>query len=75
MIGNLAVRTGIWPLKEYVDGHIVHTMIPRTRVPVEEYLEKQERFGHLFASEKGMRLIRELQASVDDYRKGIPVKP
>ncbi|HYA65447.1 MAG TPA: Glu/Leu/Phe/Val dehydrogenase dimerization domain-containing protein, partial [Burkholderiaceae bacterium] len=28
-IGRLAVRTGIFPLKEYVDGKIVHTVVPR----------------------------------------------
>ncbi len=42
-IGQLAVKTGIWPLKEYVDGKIVHTKIPRERKPVEEYLKLQGR--------------------------------
>src|SRR5512135_2618937 len=27
-IGRLAVRTGIWPLKEYVDGRVTHTKVP-----------------------------------------------
>jgi len=53
MIGNLAVRTGIWPLKEYVDGHIVHTMIPRTRVPVEEYLKNRNGLAICLHRRKG----------------------
>jgi pyruvate ferredoxin oxidoreductase beta subunit len=47
-IGRLAVRTGVWPLKEYVDGRVVHTKVPHPRKPVEAYLEKQGRFAHLF---------------------------
>ena len=43
-IGKLAVKTGVWPLKEYVDGKVVHTKIPHPRLPVEEYLKKQGRF-------------------------------
>ena len=26
-IGKLAVKTGVWPLKEFVDGKVVHTKI------------------------------------------------
>jgi pyruvate ferredoxin oxidoreductase beta subunit len=33
-IGKLAVKTGVWPLKEYVNGQVVHTRIPRERPPV-----------------------------------------
>ena len=39
-IGKLAVKTGLWPLKEYVDGQVVHTKVPHPRLPVEEYLEE-----------------------------------
>jgi pyruvate ferredoxin oxidoreductase beta subunit len=35
-IGRLAVKTGVWPLKEYVDGEVKHTKVPRPRLPVEE---------------------------------------
>ncbi len=44
-IGKLAVKTGIWPLKEYIDGQVVHTRIPRERLPVEEYLQLQGRYA------------------------------
>jgi pyruvate ferredoxin oxidoreductase beta subunit len=37
-VGKLAVKTGVWPLKEYIDGQITHTKIPHPRKPVEDYL-------------------------------------
>jgi len=42
-IARLAVRTGLWPLKEYEDGVITHTKCPAERAPVEEYLKLQGR--------------------------------
>jgi pyruvate ferredoxin oxidoreductase beta subunit len=66
-IGKLAVKTGVWPLKEYIDGQVVHTRIARERPPVEEYLKLQGRFSHLFTPEKNSSLIAEIQARVDDY--------
>jgi pyruvate ferredoxin oxidoreductase beta subunit len=70
-IGRLAVKTGIWPLKEYMDGQVVHTKIPHPRLPVEEYLKKQGRFAHLFQPERHDALIAEIQANVDDYWAGV----
>ena len=66
-IGKLAVATGIWPLKEYVDGTICHTKIPRPRLPVREYLKAQGRFRHLFAPRENREMIAEIQARVDRY--------
>ncbi|MGB7293857.1 MAG: thiamine pyrophosphate-dependent enzyme [Thermodesulfobacteriota bacterium] len=66
-IGSLAVKTGVWPLKEYVDGKVVHTKMPHPRIPIEEYLKKQGRFAHLFKPKRDERLLRELQAKVDEY--------
>jgi pyruvate ferredoxin oxidoreductase beta subunit len=71
-IGKLAVKTGIWPLKEYLNGHVVHTKIPHPRLPVEEYLKKQGRFAHLFHPERNDTLIQEIQANVDDYWAKVP---
>jgi len=70
-IGQLAVKTGIWPLKEYVGGQVVHTKHPRQRLPVEEYLAKQERFAHLFAPRRNDVLIAEIQARVDAYWEAV----
>jgi pyruvate ferredoxin oxidoreductase beta subunit len=66
-VGRLAVKAGIWPLKEYIDGQVVHTRIPRERVPVEEYLQLQGRFTHLFEPRRNDQLIAEIQARVDRY--------
>ena len=66
-IGRLAVATGIWPLKEYVNGQVVHTRVPRQRKPVEEYLKLQGRYKHLFTPEKDEAAIAQIQARVDSY--------
>ena len=66
-IGKLAVKSGVWPLKEYVDGKVVHTRPPRKRVPVEEYLRRQGRFAHLFEPRREQALLAQMQARVDDY--------
>jgi pyruvate ferredoxin oxidoreductase beta subunit len=70
-IGKLAVKTGVWPLKEYVDGKVVHTKIPRDRLPVEEYLKTQGRFAHLFSPVRNEGMINEMQQRIDDYWKTI----
>ena len=66
-IGRLAVRTGVWPLKEYRDGEVVHTRVVRERLPVENYLKAQGRFAHLFSPARDEGLLAELQAKVDAY--------
>jgi pyruvate ferredoxin oxidoreductase beta subunit len=66
-IGRLAVKTGVWPLKEYVDGRITHTHVPHPRLPVEEYLKRQGRFRHLFEPTRNEALLAEIQAAVDGY--------
>jgi len=70
-IGQLAVKSGVWPLKEYVDGEVVHTKVPRERVPVEEYLKRQGRFAHLFTPQRNEALIGEIQARIDAYWAGV----
>jgi pyruvate ferredoxin oxidoreductase beta subunit len=66
-IGKLAVKAGVWPLKEYCAGRVVHTLIPGTRVPVEEYLKTQGRFAHLFHPDRNEQMITEIQGMVDAY--------
>jgi pyruvate ferredoxin oxidoreductase beta subunit len=66
-IGRLAVKTGVWPLKEYVDGEVTHTRPPRNRLPVETYLEPQGRFAHLFAPARQETILDDIQARVDGY--------
>lgn len=66
-IGKLAVSTGIWPLKEYRDGRVVHTKISQPRLPVEEYLKRQERFRHLFTPRRNEDALAAIQSRVDRY--------
>ncbi len=66
-IGKLAVDTGVWPLKEYVDGRVVHTRVPHERKPVEAYLRPQGRFAHLFEPERDEPALSAIQARVDAY--------
>jgi pyruvate ferredoxin oxidoreductase beta subunit len=66
-IGRLAVRTGVWPLKEYRDGEVMHTKVVRERLPVEDYLKAQGRFAHLFTPTRNEGLLAKLQAKVDAY--------
>jgi len=72
-IGKLAVKmkTGVWPLKEYREGKVVHTKVPRDRPPVEEYLKLQGRYKHLFEPVRNDMLIAEIQARVDAYWEGV----
>jgi len=70
-IGRLAVKTGLWPLKEYVDGRVTHTKIPHPRLPVEDYLKRQSRFAHLFTPTRNDALLQEIQANVDAYWAGV----
>lgn len=66
-IGKLAVKTGVWPLKEYLNGEVIHTKVPRQRPPVEEYLKLQGRFKHLFEPQRNNALLAEIQNQVDRY--------
>jgi len=66
-IGKLAIKTGVWPLKEYRDGKVVHTKIPQDRLPVEEYLKTQGRFAHLFSPVRNEVIINEIQQRIDTY--------
>jgi len=66
-IGRLAVKTGIWPLKEYENGRVTHTKPPKERLPVEDYLIRQGRFRHLFQPQRDEKQLHEIQAAVDAY--------
>ena len=70
-IGKLAVQSGVWPLKEYVNGEVIHTKPPLRRIPTERYLEQQGRFRHLFEPERNEPLLAEIQQRVDRYWQGI----
>lgn len=60
MIARLAVKTGLYPLLEYVDGSLAKSSIPSSfsKIPVSEYLKSQGRFKHL--KERDINMIQEL---------------
>jgi pyruvate ferredoxin oxidoreductase beta subunit len=67
-IAQLAVRTGLFPLFEMVDGKLRNVRKLPKRLPVQEYLKTQARFRHLFSNndpEMSARGIAELQAIAD----------
>jgi pyruvate ferredoxin oxidoreductase beta subunit len=77
---KLAVATGVWPLKESVDGVVKHTVVPRVLTPVGDYLRTQERFSHLFEPAEKVEAVAAIQESVNGYwteaglREGFQVK-
>lgn len=70
-VGRLAVKTGVWPLKEYENGRVVHTKVPGERLPVGEYLKTQGRFAHLFQPQRNETVLADIQRRVDDYWAGV----
>jgi pyruvate ferredoxin oxidoreductase beta subunit len=64
---RLAVETGIFALKEAVDGVVAHTYVPRRHRPVEEYLQGQGRYRHLFEPTRNETAIRQIQEQTDRY--------
>jgi len=64
---RLGVECGVFPLKEAVDGEVTHTYVKRTWRPVEEYLQGQGRFRHLFEPVRQEAVIRSIQDAVDHY--------
>ena len=64
---RLAVETGIFALKEAVDGVVTHTHIPRRRRPVDAYLHGQGRYRHLFEPTRNEATIQHIQAQIDQY--------
>lgn len=66
-IARLAVETGVWPLKEAIDGRVRHTLIPDRLRPVAEYLRPQRRFRHLFVPEPHAPEIARIQDRIDAY--------
>jgi pyruvate ferredoxin oxidoreductase beta subunit len=50
-LGELGIKSGLYPLYEVVDGQVIYTYDARKtgkgRIPVKEFLTKQGRFDHL----------------------------
>jgi pyruvate ferredoxin oxidoreductase beta subunit len=65
-VARLAVESGIWPLKEAINGEVVHTYMPKLS-PVEDYLKLQGRFQHLFEPTVQTDAISHIQGRVNAY--------
>lgn len=70
-LAHLAVKTGIWPLKETMGGVVRHTFIPKRFLPVEDYLRPQLRFRHLFEPKSHTEALQTIQQRVDHYWKQV----
>ena len=64
-LAKLAVETGLYPLFEYEEGKLTGVRKIGKKRPVEEYLQPQGRFRHLFESEPGKQEIARIQALAD----------
>ncbi|TKJ28898.1 MAG: pyruvate ferredoxin oxidoreductase [Chloroflexi bacterium B3_Chlor] len=63
-ISRLAAETCYWPLYEVEDGEWKLTYRPKKKLPIEEFLQPQGRFRHLFR-EENKHVLEELRAQVD----------
>jgi pyruvate ferredoxin oxidoreductase beta subunit len=65
-IARLAKETGLFPVFDAEDGVVTHVSRIRKPRPVEEYLEPQRRFAHLFRPLRRDDLIAAIQEIADE---------
>ncbi len=63
-ICKLSVETCYWPLFEVIEGKWQLSYMPKKKLPIEDFLNKQGRFKHLFKPENAY-LIQAFQEEVD----------
>ncbi len=64
-LARLAQQSGLFPVFAAEQGEITAVAKIRKRVPVEDYLQPQKRFAHLFAPQRRDDVIARLQAQAD----------
>jgi pyruvate ferredoxin oxidoreductase beta subunit len=64
-IARLAKETGLFPVVEAEHGEVTSVSKIRRRVPVEEYLQPQRRFAHLFGEHGRPDIVARIQAIAD----------
>jgi len=64
-VARMAVESGLFPLIEAEHGEITGRTRIRRKVPVEEYLQLQKRFAHLFGKQPDVARIAQIQAVAD----------
>ncbi len=65
LLARLAKETGLFPVFEAEHGEITAVSKIRRRVPVEEYLGLQGRYGHLFGNPPRPDIVDRIQAMAD----------
>jgi pyruvate ferredoxin oxidoreductase beta subunit len=64
-VGKLATETNFWPLYEIIEGEYKINFVPKNKVKIEEFLETQGRFNHIFQRKDKNKLIKDIQNKVD----------
>ena len=64
-VARLAKETGIFPVFEAEHGEVTSVSKIRRQVPVEQYLELQRRYAHLFGASPRTDIIARIQARAD----------
>ena len=65
-VARLAQQTGFYPVVEFIDGNLANVAkCPNPRPKVEEYLQLQGRFKHLFKPERNELEIADMQKIAD----------
>lgn len=64
-VGKLATETNFWPLYEIIDGEYKINFVPKNKVKIEEFLETQGRFKHIFQRKDKNKLIKDIQNKID----------
>ena len=72
-IGRLAVDTGAFALYEYENGQLTFNLKSKSILekkiepkPIEEYLQLQGRFAHLFKPERNEAALSRIRAELDE---------
>lgn len=64
-VARMAVECGLFPLFEAQSGAVVARTLIRQKVPVERYLELQDRFKHVFKPQANREAIAAIQSIAD----------
>ena len=64
-LARLATESGLFPIYEAENGVITETKKIRKQVPVDEYLQIQKRFAHLFGPKGNAEIVKAIQAIAD----------
>ncbi len=64
-LARLATESGLFPIYEAENGVITETKKIRKQVPVDEYLQIQKRFAHLFGPKGNPEIVKAIQAIAD----------